>query len=95
MEVLREAKEQAKEIIAQAHKRRDEIVDEARDDARAEGDRLIKAAQAEIDQQTNQAREQLRHDVVNLALQGAQQVLMREVDTKAHDDALQRLAGEL
>jgi F-type H+-transporting ATPase subunit b len=95
VEVIKEAKEQAKEIVAQAQKRRDEIVDEAKDDARAEGDRLIKNAQAEIEQQLNQAREQLRHDVVDLALEGAQQVLMREVDSKAHTEALQRLAGQL
>lgn len=95
VEVIKEAKEQAKEIVAQAHKRRDEIVDEAKGDARVEGDRLIKNAQSEIEQQLNRARDQLRHDVVALSIQGAQQVLMREVDAKAHSEALQRLAAEL
>ena len=95
VEVLREAKEQAKEIIAQAHKRGDEIVDAAKIEGRAEGERLIKAAKSEIDQQIHEAREKLRKDVVSLSLQGAKQVLMREVDAKAHTDALQRLAGQL
>lgn len=95
VEVINEAKEQAKEIVTLATKRGEEIVEAAKMDGRVEGERMIKAAQSEIEQQTNQAREKLRHDVVALSLQGAKQVLMREVDAKAHTDALQRLAGQL
>lgn len=93
--VIREAKDQAKEILAQAHKRGDEIVDEAKGDGRAEGERMLRAAEAEIEQQANQTREQLRADVVKLSLQGAQQVLGREVDEKAHTEQLDRLAAQL
>ncbi len=93
--VIREAKDQAKEILAQAHKRGDEIVDDAKGDGRAEGERMLRAAEAEMEQQMNQAREQLRADVVKLALQGAQQVLGRDVDEKAHTEQLDRLAAQL
>ncbi len=95
VEVIREAKEQAKEILAQAHKRGDELVDEAKGDGRAEGERMVRAAEAEIEQQMNQLREQLRGDVVKLALQGAQQVLGSEVDEKSHTEQLSRLAAQL
>lgn len=95
VEVIREAKDQAKEILAQAHRRGDEIVEEAKSDGRAEGERMVRAAEAEIEQQMNQAREQLRADVVQLAMQGAQQVLGREVDESAHTDQLNRLAAQL
>ena len=95
VEVIREAKDQAKEILAQAHKRGDEIVEEAKADGRAEGERMIRAAESEIEQQMNQARDQLRADVVKLALQGAQQVLGSEVDEKIHTDQLNRLAAQL
>jgi F-type H+-transporting ATPase subunit b len=95
VEVIREAKDQAKEILAQAHKRGDEIVEEAKADGRAEGERMIRAAESEIEQQMNQARDQLRADVVKLALQGAQQVLGSEVDEKTHTDQLNRLAAQL
>ena len=94
-EVIREAKEQAKEILGQAHKRGDEIVEDAKGDGRAEGERMVRAAQAEIEQQMNQAREQLRNDVVKLALQGAQQVLGSAVDEKSHTEQLDRLAAQL
>ena len=53
------------------------------------------AAHAEIEQQMNQAREELRADVVRLALVGAERILAAEVDAKAHDAALQKLAAEL
>lgn len=95
VEVIREAKDQAKEILALAHKRGDEIVDDAKGDGRAEGERMLRAAEAEMEQQMNQAREQLRADVVKLALQGAQQVLGRDVDEKAHAEQLNRLAEQL
>ncbi len=95
VEVIREAKDQAKEILAQAHKRGDEIVDDAKDDGRAEGERMLRAAEAEMEQQMNRAREQLRADVVKLALQGAEQGLGRDVDEKAHTEQLDRLAAQL
>lgn len=95
VEVIREAKDQAKEILAQAHKRGDEIVDEAKGDGRAEGERMLRAAEAEIEQQANQTREKLREDVVKLSIQGAEQVLGREVDENAHTEQLNRLAAQL
>ena len=94
-EQLREAKEQAKDIIAQANKRAEEIVEGAKNDGRDEGERMKTAAQAEIDQQMNQAREQLRSEVVRLAMVGAERILDAEVDANAHDAALQKLAAEL
>ena len=92
---LATAKDHAKEIISQAQRRADEIVEEAKGDARQEGERLLQSARAEIDQERNQAREQLRGEVVALALSGAEQVLMREVDADAHSEALGKLAANL
>lgn len=94
-EVLKEAKQQAAEIIAQAQKRGTEIVEEAKEQARTEGDRLKAAAGAEIEQEINRAREQLRGQVVNLAVAGAGKVLHREIDAKAHDDLLKDLVAQL
>ena len=72
-----------------------EIVEEAKTDGREEGERMITLAQAEMEQQLHQAREQLRGEVVTLALAGASQVLEREVDAKAHSASLDKLAAEL
>jgi len=94
-EVLHEAKGRAAEIIAKAEKRASEIVDEAKEAARTEGDRIKAAANAELEQEVSRAREQLRGQVVTLAVAGAGKVLQREIDAKAHDDLLQDLVAQL
>ena len=94
-DILREAKNQAGEIISRADKRAAEIVEEAKGDAREEGARLLTAARAEIDQEVNRAREALRGKVVSIALAGAGKVLEREVDEAAHGELLDKLAAEI
>ena len=94
-ELLREAKDQAAEIINRADKRASEIVDEAKDDAKSEGARLMTAAQAEIDQEVHRVKEDLRGQVVSIALAGAGKVLEREVDESAHAELLNKLAAEI
>ena len=92
---LREAKEKAAEVIAQAEKRAAQIVDEAKGNAKAEGDRLIVAAHAEIDQEATRARETLRESVAQLAVAGAEKILRREIDAKAHAELLEAIKKEL
>ena len=94
-ERLKEAKGQAAEILAQAQKRANEIVDEAKDDARSEAERIKAGADAEIAQEVNRAREQLRQEVITLAISGAEKVLKREVDKEAHASSLNELAEQL
>jgi F-type H+-transporting ATPase subunit b len=94
-ESLTEAKQQAQEIINQAQKRANEIVDEAKDVARDEADKIKAAATADIDQQINSAREHLRKEVSSIALAGAEQILKREVDAKAHAAVLDELVAQI
>lgn len=94
-ESLHDAKMKASEIIAQAEKRAAQIVDEAKTAAKGEGDRMIAAAQAEMEQEVFRAREQLRGQVATLVVAGAEKVLRREVDAKAHADLLEAVKNEL
>jgi F-type H+-transporting ATPase subunit b len=94
-EHIKDAKGQASDIITQAQKRASEIVEEAKGDAKTEADRIVTGANAEIEQETNRAREQLRQEVVSLAIAGAEKVLKREVDKDAHSSALNDLATQL
>jgi len=95
VEYIKKAKEQANEIISQAQKRASEIVEEAKEDARGEGERLLVAARAEIGREMQQAREQLKGEVAGLAVAGAEQILLREVDQAAHKDILDKLSAQL
>jgi len=92
---LRTAKEKASDIIAQAEKRAGEIVEEAKTNAKTEGDRIIAGAKAEIDQEVNRAKEGLRQQVSALAVAGAEKILRREIDAKAHAAMLTTIANEL
>ncbi len=94
-EVLQDAKAHATDIVAQAQKRASEIVDEAKGHARVEGQRLISAAEAEIEQETNRAREQLREKVAELAVAGAEKILRKEIDVAAHSDIVLALGKEI
>lgn len=92
---LNEAKQKASEIIGQAEKRAAQIIDEAKANAKAEGDRIIAGAKAEIDQEVNRAKEGLRAQVSTLAVAGAEKILRKEIDAKAHSDMLSKLSAEL
>ncbi len=92
---LTEAKQKASEIIAQAEKRGTQIIEEAKANAKAEGERIIAGAKAEIDQEVNRAKEGLRAQVATLAIAGAEKILRKEIDAKAHSELLSKLAAEL
>jgi len=94
-QVVNEAKAQASEIISKAEKAGSEIVEDAKAKAVSEGNRITAAAQDEIQTEMNKARESLRGQVGELAVQGARQILGREVDAKAHTDLLDQLASKL
>jgi len=92
---LRDAKVQAGEVIAQAEKRAAQIIEEAKLAAKEEGDRQLAAAQANIAQETNRAREALREQVAALAVAGAEKILRREVNAQTHAELLGQLKAEL
>jgi len=94
-EQLRESKQQAAEIIEQANKRANQIIDDAKEKAREEGARLVAAAQAEVEQEVNRAKETLRKQVSELAVVGAGKILGKSVDATAHAELLDKLADEL
>ena len=92
---LKKAKTEAAEIVAQAQKRAAEIVDESKTAAVEEAGRVKVAAQADIEQEVSRARESLRSQVSALAIAGAEKILGREVDAKAHAKALDELAAQI
>jgi F-type H+-transporting ATPase subunit b len=94
-ESLKEAKRTATEIIEQANKRSAQIVDEAREEAQAERQKILTQAEAEIEAERNRARDDLRKQVANLALAGAEKILERSIDRDAHQDLLKNITAKL
>jgi len=81
--------------LADAERRGQVIVEEAKSKATEEGNKIIAAAKVEAEQQTVKAREALREQVAALAVKGAEQILRKEVNASVHADLLGRLKTEL
>jgi F-type H+-transporting ATPase subunit b len=94
-EEVASARGRAADIVAQAEKRATQVIEEAKVAAKAEGDREKAAAKADIQQEAQRAREQLREQVAALAVAGAEKILRREVDAKAHADLLDGIKKQL
>ena len=81
--------------LADAERRGQAIVEEAKAKATEEGQKIIAAAKADAEQQSIKARESLREQVAMLAVKGAEQILRKEVNAGIHADLLGRLKTEL
>jgi F-type H+-transporting ATPase subunit b len=92
---IRKARERAAEIVSQAEKRTAQMIEEAKNAAKEEAGREKAAAKAEIAQEASRAREQLRDQVASLAVAGAEKILRREVDAKAHAELLDSIKKQL
>ena len=93
--LMREARARAQEIVAAAEKTASQRIEESKSQAKTEGDRLVATAKAQIEQEVQSARQQLREQVATLAVSGAEKILRRDVDAKAHADMLNQLKAQL
>ena len=95
------AEEQAAErahvqqLITEAEKRGQAIVDAAKEQAKVEADRIVEAAKAEATQEMQRAKDTLRDQVAVLAVAGAAQILQREVNPQVHSELLAQLKAKL
>ena len=92
---LEQAKKQSAELIEQARNRASQIIEEAKENAQIEADRIKIGAQAEIEQEVNRAREVLRGQVSELAIEGAEKILEKSVDKNVHQEMLNKIASQL
>ncbi len=81
--------------LADAERRAQAIIEEAKVKATEEGNKIVAAARADAEQQSVRAREALRDQVAALAVKGAEQILRKEVNAGVHADLLNRLKTEL
>ena len=94
-EALEQTKQKSSEILGQAEKRASQIIDDAKVAANTEAERIKSSAQSEIEQEINRAKEDLRGQISNLAIAGAEKILEKEIDKKAHAEMLTKLARDL
>jgi F-type H+-transporting ATPase subunit b len=93
--IVREARERATQIIDNATHRANDLVDQAKGTANTEGQRLVAAAHQQIELESSHARETLRREVAQIAVQAASKLLQREIDPKTHADLISKLATQI
>src|SRR5688500_3406024 len=82
--LVREARARAQEIVAAAERAASQRIEESKLQAKTEGERIVAAAHAQVQQEVQSAKQQLREQVAQLAVSGAEKILQREVDARAH-----------
>jgi F-type H+-transporting ATPase subunit b len=92
---IKAARERASTLLGDTEKRAAQIIEEAKQSAKVEADRLIAGAREQIASEVAKARTELREQVAALAVAGAEKILQREVDAKAHAEMLNKLKAEL
>lgn len=90
-EIVAKAKHQATDIISNAHKQADQMVAEAKHEAQEAGQRELERAREEIEQEKRRAKEELRLQLSQLVIEGAEQVIGREVNKEDHARLLREL----
>ena len=93
--MLKEARARAQEIVSAAERAASQRVEESKLQAKTEGERIVAAAHAQVQQEVQSAKQQLREQVAQLAINGAEKILRREVDAKAHAGMLDQLKAQL
>jgi F-type H+-transporting ATPase subunit b len=92
-ERLREAREQADEIVARARKAADKTQDEARITAKETREEMLADARRDIEQETRRAIGQIRREVADLTVIATEKVARKTLDDDDHrrliDEALQ------
>jgi F-type H+-transporting ATPase subunit b len=95
VDLLRQARAEASEVLNQAERQALLVLEEARQNARAEGERLVVAARQEIAGEVSRAREQLRTVIGELVVAGASKVLEQEIDARRHNRLVESMIAEL
>jgi len=92
---LEQTRNESTVLLADAERRAQHMIDEAKARAVEEANRIVAAARAEAEQEMVKARETLRDHVAVLAVKGAEQILRKEINAGVHADLLNRLKTEL
>jgi F-type H+-transporting ATPase subunit b len=93
--IIRAARERASQIIDHANHQANELVEQAKGTATTDAQRIKVAAEQQTELETSRARESLRREVAQIAVQAAAKLLEREIDPKTHADLLSKLATQI
>lgn len=94
-DIIAAAKAQASSLVEQANQRANHIIEESKNAARIEGDRLLKLAKSDIEQEVIAVRQELLAQVATIAVAGAEKLLKRELSLHGDDQLIHEVLGEI
>src|SRR3954451_6147265 len=93
-ERLREAREQADDILARARKASDRVADEAKVDANKKREELMEQTRRDIEQEPRRAIEQIRREVADLTVIATEKVTRKSLDDEDHRRLIEEALSE-
>jgi F-type H+-transporting ATPase subunit b len=97
-EILAEARRDAQRVLATARENADQTLARSREQAQVEANQIIEKARAGIAAETEQAWQQLRQDVADLAISAATKIVRKELDrsqqTRLIEETLAEAGGD-
>ncbi len=95
---LREAREQADDIVVRARKAAETLADEAKADASKQREEMLAAARRDIEHETRRALEELRREVADLTVTATEKITRKSLTAEDHrrliEDALSEVDFE-
>jgi F-type H+-transporting ATPase subunit b len=93
-ERLREAREQADEIVARARKASDRVADEAKSEAKKTREEMMEQTRRDIEQETRRAIDEIRREVADLTVMATEKVTRKSLDDEDHRRLIEEALSE-
>ncbi len=95
LSLINEAKRDAAHIMETAHKRSVQTIEEAKQAAHDEGQRLIERAKSEIEREVHLAKDVMRQQLVALSVKGAEIIIRKQLKETDQAALLDELVNEI
>lgn len=93
-EILAEARREAQKVLSDARENADQTRARAHDQAQVEANQIIEKARDAIASETEQAWQQLRQDVADLAISAATKIVRKELDQAQQSRLIEETLAE-
>jgi F-type H+-transporting ATPase subunit b len=92
---LKEAREQADDIIERARKAADTAIAEAKAEGKAKREELVAAARRDIEAETRRSLQQIRKEVADLTVLATEKVTRKSLDARDHERLIEEALAEV
>ena len=92
---LREAREQAEDIVVRARKAADNLADETKAAASRQREELLAAASRDIEHETRRALDELRKEVADLTVMATEKITRKSLDPEDHRRLIEEALSEV